>query len=117
MTSKYLTFRNDEKNISPNSLLDEVIGKFVEMELEKEYTISLKSNANWGYSFRIKTNQINYYIITEFKQTPKYLQIRVIPVLSFFQKWLKKNYEIEQNKLAEKILKLITENYPNLSHM
>ena len=116
MTIKHLKFRNEDRNISPDSLLDELVGKFLEMELEKEYTVSLKSNANWGYCFRIKINQINYYIITEFQQTPKYLQIRIIPSLNFFQKWFKKNYETEQNKLAEEILKLVKESYPNLSH-
>ena len=116
MTIKHLKFRNESRNISPNSLLDEEVGKFIEMELEKECNVSLPSNTDWGYTFKIKIKQISFDIIIEFRETPKYLQIRIIPDLNIFQKWLKKNYEIEQNKLAEKILELVITKFPDLTH-
>ena len=58
MTIKHLKFRNESRNISPNSLLDEEVGKFIEMELEKECNVSLPSNTDWGYTFKIKIKQI-----------------------------------------------------------
>jgi len=115
MTIKHIKFRNEDKNISPSSLLDEEVGKFLKMELEKEYNISLPSNADWGYTFRIRIRRTNYHIIIEFGETPKYLRIRIIPALSVFQKLFKNNWA-EQDELADKILEKINEKYPNLTH-
>jgi len=116
MEIKYIKFKNEDKNISPTSLLDKLVGDFLKFHFEKDLIVSFPANDNWGSKFRIKEKKASYDIIVCFMDTPKYLMIQIIPTQNFFQKLLT-SHKLEQNILTQKISHLVKKEFPYLTYV
>ncbi|WP_018343831.1 hypothetical protein [Cytophaga aurantiaca] len=116
MKASYLKFRNEDGKIHSGSVLDESVGKFLKFQLEKDCNSSATEYSTWGYTFGMKIKNMKYLINVGFMETPRYLQIRINPIPTFWQT-IFSFYNTERKELLDKVGELVERNFPNLKKM
>lgn len=79
----------------------EGFGNKLDLALEKKYKVFLQSNADWGYAFKIKMEQIDFDIIVYEVENENKNKILISPDLSTSQKLLKVKYLLELQNLIQ----------------